>query len=52
MDPKRVHAGPELQYDTAEAQAVFDRLSLKSVELDDYLLVIRSRMSLLLSVKS
>ena len=42
------HADSKLQFDAAEAQAVLDRLSLKSVELDDYLLVIRSRKFLLL----
>ena len=41
--PKREYdASSELQFDVTEAQDVFDRLSLKSVELDDYLLVIRS----------
>ena len=45
---KRDQAESELQFDTADAQTVMDRLSLKSVELDDYLLVVRSRDSLLL----
>ena len=41
--PKREYdASSELQFDVTEAQDVFDRLSLKSVELDDYLLIIRS----------
>ena len=45
---KRDQAESELQFDTADAQTVMDRLSLKSVELDDYLLVVRSKNSLLL----
>ena len=48
MWPTHDHSDSELQFDAAEAQAVLDRLSLKSVELDDYLLVIRSREFLLL----
>ena len=41
--PKRDFEEPGvLQFDMIEAQDVFDRLSLKSVELEDYLLVIRS----------
>ena len=40
--PKRDCDESELQFDITEAQDVFDRLSLTSVVLGDYLLVIRS----------
>ena len=43
--PKRESEESELQFDISEAQDVFDRLSLKSVVLEEYLLVIRSRAS-------
>ena len=43
--PKREGEESELQFDISEAQDVFDRLSLKSVVLEEYLLVIRSRAS-------
>ena len=49
MCPKRDQTESELQFDGAKAQAVLDRLSLKSVELNNYMLVIRSRKSLLLA---
>ena len=57
MDPARRSKGcfkcddeSQLQFDIAEVQDIFDRLSLTPVMLKDHLLVVRSEMGKIISL--